>query len=123
MEYLRQVLAEANKAASGDTSEVPYKTMEKVKKLIKKGAMDPDHHWGSAMELTDVAYEAENVQKPLPSMKAAWTQYEDALLFTVQMLSKATQKGVRDDGWKLLSSKLEDQASGKQGGFRQKFGI
>jgi hypothetical protein len=122
MEYLRSILMEVQKAVSGDTSEVPYKTMEKVKKLIKKGAMDPDHQWASAMELTDISYESESVQKPLPSMKAAWTQYEDALLFAVQMLSKATQKGVRNDSWKLLSSKLEDQASGK-GGFRQKFGI
>ena len=97
--------------------------MEKIKKLIKKGAMDPDHQWASAMELTDISYEAENVQKPLPSMKAAWSQYEDALLYSVQMLSKATLKGIRDDGWKLLSTKLEDQAAGRQGGFRQKFGI
>jgi len=123
MEYLRQILAEANKASSGDTSEVPYKSMEKIKKLIKKGAMDQDHQWTSAMELVDIAYESENVQKPLPSMKEAWSQYEDALLFAVQILSKATLKGVRDDGWKLLSTKLEDQASGKSGGFRQKFGI
>jgi hypothetical protein len=121
MELLRQILKEYAKASS-DGSEVPYASMEKIKKLIKKGAMDPDHIWSSAMELVDIAYETEGVQKPIPSMKAAWGQYEDALLFSVQQLQKATDKGVRDDGWKLLSTKLEDQMSGA-GGFRKKFGI
>lgn len=121
METLRHFLLEYQKSASSDGSEVPYKAMEGIKKLIKKGAMDPDHSWASAMELVDMSYEAQGVQKPLPNMKAAWSQYEDALLYAVQMLQKATEKGVRDDGWKLLSSKLENQASG--GNFRQKYGI
>jgi len=121
MELLRKFLAEQTK--SGDSSEVPYKNIERIKKLIKKGAMDSEAHWSNVFELIHSAYQTEGVERPMPSMKAAWEQYEDILLFAVQQLQKATEKGVRDDGWKLLSQKLEDQISGSSGNFRQKFGI
>lgn len=122
MTFLQTMLAEASKPK--DESAIPYKAMEKIKKLVKNGAMDPDATWSSAAELVHAAFATEHVSLPTPGMKAAWDQYVQTLTFAVQQLQKATDKGVRDDGWKLLSSKLEDQmAGGNSGGFRKKFGI
>jgi len=122
MELLRKILSEENKK-SDNSSAIPYNNIERIRKLIKKGAMDPDAHWSSALELVHTAYQTENVERPSPSMKEAWEQYEDILLFSVQQLQKATEKGVRDDSWKLLSQKLEDQINGNTSNYKQRYGI
>jgi hypothetical protein len=93
------------------TNAVPYKQITQVKKLIKKGAQDEDHNWASALDLVHRAYEVAKVQRPIPSMEEAWAQYEDSITYAVQELQKATDKGIRDDSWKLVSSKLEQDAS------------
>lgn len=82
------------------TEQIPFGKNEEIRKLIKKGAMDPEHNWTNALDLVQRAYEAAEVERPTPSMHDAWEQYEENLLFAVQMLQKSTDKGMRDDSWK-----------------------
>ena len=85
----------------GDISDsIPYGKNEQIRKLIKKGAMDPTHNWVNALDLIHRAYEMADVERPNPAMDEAWSQYEDNIEFAVQMLQKATDKGIRDDSWK-----------------------
>lgn len=90
--------------AEGDLSDsVPFGKTQEIRKLIKKGAMDPDHNWSNALDLVHRAYEVAEVERPTPSMHDAWPQYEDLILYAVEMLQKATIKGMRDDSWKSQS--------------------
>jgi hypothetical protein len=82
--------------------QIPYGKNEEIRKLIKKGAMDPDHEWKDALDLVHRAYEVADVERPVPSMRDAWEQYEANLLYSVQMLQKATDKGIRSDSWKSI---------------------
>ena len=91
----------------GDPSIVPYDEMEKIRKLIRKGAMEQDHNWANALDLVQQVYKAVNVERPTPSMEGAWGQYEDCIEYAVQQLNVATEKGVRDDSWKHLSSTID----------------
>ena len=94
---------EADNAEGDITDIVPYGKNQEVRKLIKKGAMDPEHDWTNALDLVHRAYEVADVERPTPSMRDAWSQYEDIILFAVTMLQKATDKGLRSDSWKSQS--------------------
>lgn len=85
---------------------VPYDKITGIRKLIKKGAFDAELIWTSALELVHAAYRTENVNRPTPSMKNAWDQYEDNIQFAVTQLQDATSKFVRDDTWKSVASRL-----------------
>lgn len=85
------------------TDQIPFGKNEEIRKLIKKGAMDPEHQWTNALDLVHRAYEVAEVERPTPSMRDAWDQYEENLLYSVQMLQKSTDKGMRDDSWKTHS--------------------
>lgn len=82
---------------------IPYGKNQEIRKLIKKGAMDPEHNWTNALDLVHRAYEVADVERPTPSLRNAWDQYEANILFSVEMLQKATDKGMRDDSWKSQS--------------------
>jgi hypothetical protein len=85
------------------SDQIPYGKNVEIRKLIKKGAMDSEHNWINALDLVHQAYGVAEVERPTPSMRDAWDQYEDNILFSVQMLQKATDKGVRDNTWKSTS--------------------
>lgn len=85
------------------TDQIPFGKNEEIRKLIKKGAMDPEHQWTNALDLVHRAYEVADVERPTPSMRDAWDQYEENILFSVKMLQKSTDKGMRDDSWKSVS--------------------
>lgn len=89
---------------------VPYDKMQQIKKLIAKGATEQEHNWASALDLVHRAYEVAEVERPEISMKKAWEQYEENIELSVRELQKATDKGIRSDDWKLVSSKLEKTA-------------
>lgn len=90
--------------AEGDLSDsIPFGKTQEIRKLIKKGAMDPEHNWSNALDLVHRAYEVAEVERPTPSMHDAWPQYEELILYAVEMLQKATTKGMRDDSWKSQS--------------------
>lgn len=90
-------LLEAN---DDDLDRIPYGKNEEIRKLIRKGAMDPEHTWNNALDLVHQAYNVADVERPRPYMRNAWNQYENNLAFAVEMLSKATAKDIRDDSWK-----------------------
>lgn len=80
---------------------IPFEKNVEIRKLIKKGAMSPEYHWVNALDLVHRAYEIANVERPTPSMRNAWKQYEENLLYAVQMLQRASEKGIRDFSWKM----------------------
>jgi hypothetical protein len=84
-----------------DSDNVIFQKNDEVRKLIKKGAMDSEHNWINALDLVHRAYDVADVQRPMPAAREAWDRYEDNILFAVQMLQKATDKGLRDNSWKM----------------------
>jgi hypothetical protein len=103
---ISQLLHPISEASSLDDF-TPYEEIEKIKKLIRKGARDPDHNWPNALDLVHQAYKAISVERPVPAAEGAWKQYEDAIQFAVHELNDATHKGIRDDSWKTLSSTID----------------
>lgn len=93
-----------NEKAPEVTTQVRYSLIEKIKKLIRKGARDEDSKWASALDLVHQAYKMAEVDRPVPSMEEAWTQYEEVIEFAVEELQVATEKGIRDDSWKTMST-------------------
>jgi hypothetical protein len=102
---IRQKMLKAEITLESDdiSDQVPYGKNEEIRKLIKKGAMDPEHSWTNALDLVHRAYEVAEVERPVPSMRDAWDQYEENILYSVQMLQKSTEKGMRDNSWKTQS--------------------
>ena len=75
-----------------------------IRKYIKAGAQDSEAVWYSALELVHRAYKEENVERPTPNMRGAWDQYEDNISFAVTNLQDASNKGIRDESWKLTTA-------------------
>ena len=84
-----------------DLSRLPKDVLSGIKKNIRKGAEDLDQKWGNALELVHKAYEVEGVERPEPSMKTAWEQYETMLAYAVQQLGE--NRGM-DADWRMSSS-------------------
>jgi hypothetical protein len=83
---------------------VPYPKIEEIKKLIRRSAMNPDFNWASALDLVHRAYHTAEVDRPMPSLKAAWAQYQENISFAVQQLQQATEKRIRDDSWRSTTT-------------------
>lgn len=98
---LNQILSEKGPEV---TTAVRYSLIEKIRKLIRKGARDEEARWPSALDLVHQAYQMAGVERPVPSMEEAWGQYEDIIQFAVDELQNATEKGIRDDSWKTTST-------------------
>lgn len=86
------------------TTAIRHSLMEKIRKLIRKGARDEEARWPSALDLVHQAYKMAGVDRPVPSMEEAWSQYEEVIQFAVDELANATEKGIRDDSWKTTST-------------------
>ena len=87
------------------TDEIPYDTNMEIRKCIKMGANDQNSQWlGGALELVHRAYKEINVERPTPSMRGAWNQYEENIAFAVSELQRATDKKIRDDSWKQTTA-------------------
>jgi hypothetical protein len=72
----------------------------KIRRHIRKSAMDPTINWTNALDLLHHAYDAADVERPTPSMVHAWSQYEDNITYAVQQLQRSTDNGLRDDSWR-----------------------
>lgn len=97
MQFIKTLLHENG----DDLSKLPQDVMTSIKSNIRKGAEDLDQRWANALELVHRAYEVDGVQRPDPSMKSAWKQYEDNLIYAVQQLAKS--RGM-DADWRMSSS-------------------
>lgn len=104
MKFLKQALL----LAEEDLSELPEDTVKDIQSNISKGAKDTEQKWANALELVHKAYSVSKVQRPSPSMKGGWKQYEENIQFAVLKLSKA--RGMNGD-WRMSSAALHEELS------------
>lgn len=90
---------------------LPNDVMVSIRSNIRKGAEDLQQNWANALELVHKAYEVEGVQRPDPSLKDAWKQYEENLQYAVQQLS--TNRG-SDGDWRMSASMFREALVPKQ---------
>ena len=83
-----------------DLSELPLDTVKDLEKNVREGAKDTEQDWANAMELANKAYEVVGVQRPTPSLQAAWKQYEGLIQTACAELSK--HRGL-DGKWRMTS--------------------
>lgn len=93
-----------------DLSKLPNDVITAIKSNIRKGAEDLQQKWANALELVQKAYEVEGVQRPDPTMDAAWKQYEENLQYAVQQLAK--NRGM-DADWRMSSAMFHEAATPK----------
>lgn len=102
---LLQDIYEKTTYSNDMTDTIPAEYMKEIQKNIRDGASNPKLKWANALELAHKAYKVANVQRPLPSMKNAWKQYEENIQYAVQQL--ATHHGMKAD-WRMSSSVFMD---------------
>lgn len=96
---------------NSDLSRLPQDVLTAIRSNIRKGAEDLQQQWANALELVHKAYEVEGVQRPDPTMDAAWKQYEEVLQYAVQQLAK--NRGMEAD-WRMSSHIFHEARQPKQ---------
>ncbi len=89
--------------AKEDMSIVPQDAFKDIKKNIKDGAADLEQEWANALELVQKAYSVAGVERPTPSMRGAWTQYEEMITYAVNELADA-HKLTGNKSWRMSST-------------------
>jgi len=88
-----------------DLSKLPKDVLSSIKKNIRKGAENLEQKYGNALELVHKAYEVDGVERPDPTMKTAWNQYEEIITYAVKQL--ADNRGI-DDDWRMSSAMFHE---------------
>ena len=104
---LLQNLYELARTGKEDLSVVPEDAIKDIKKNIKDGAADLEQDWANALELVQKAYKVAGVERPVPSMRGAWQQYEEMLQLAVNELADA-RKLTKDKGWRMSSTVFKE---------------
>ncbi len=104
---LQNLYTQALAEDKDDLSIVPEDAMKDIKKNIKDGAKDLEQDWSNAMELCQKAYSVAGVERPSPSERSAWTQYEEMLMFAVNELADA-RKLSKDKSWRMSSTLFKE---------------
>jgi hypothetical protein len=78
-----------------------YEHNELIKKTIRKYVNDPHVTIDSAVGLVKKVYAELGIEIPKFSDSAKYKDYEDINIFAVKELQKSTEKGIRDDSWKI----------------------
>ena len=86
---LLQNLYELARTGKEDLSVVPEDAIKDIKKNIKDGAADLEQDWANALELVQKAYKVAGVERPVPSMRGAWQQYEEMIQLAVEEMAEA----------------------------------
>jgi len=105
--FLQNLYTQSLAEDKDDLSIVPEDAMKDIKKNIKDGAADLEQDWSNAMELTQKAYSVAGVERPSPSERSAWTQYEEMLMFAVNELADA-HKLSKDKSWRMSSTVFKE---------------
>lgn len=79
--------------AEGDESELPQAQIDALLHELQELAKSDEQEFPSALALVHDAYKICNVERPSPSMRAAWAQYEKCITLAVQYLSKFKPDG------------------------------
>jgi len=104
---LQNLYTQALSEDKDDLSVVPEDAIKDIKKNIKDGAKDLEQDWANAMELTQKAYSVAGVERPTPSERSAWKQYEEMLMFAVNELADA-RKLCKDKSWRMSSTVFKE---------------
>lgn len=107
MNLLQNLYIQSLAEAKEDLSIVPEDAIKDIKKNIKSGAADLDQDWANAMELTHKAYKVAGVERPTPSERSAWKQYEEMLQLAVNELADA-RKLSKDKRWRMSSTVFKE---------------
>ncbi len=71
-----------------DTSKLSNTVFDTIQQSIKKIAKDPNVDLIDPLDLVHKAYDYAQVQRPTPSMRAGWEQYEENITFAVRQFDK-----------------------------------
>lgn len=84
----------------GDQSELPTEKFDAIMHELQELSKDHTRSFASALAMVHEAYRICDIERPSPSMKGAWTQYEKAIQAAVQYLGKNNPDG----NWRLTSA-------------------
>lgn len=107
MNLLQNLYTQSLAEKKEDLSIVPEDAIKDIKKNIKDGAADLEQDWANAMELTHKAYSVAGVERPTPSERGAWQQYEEMLQLAVNELADA-RKLSKDKSWRMSSTVFKE---------------
>ena len=107
MNLLQNLYTQSLTEKKEDLSIVPEDAIKDIKKNIKDGAADLEQDWSNAMELTHKAYSVAGVERPTPSERGAWQQYEEMLQLAVNELADA-RKLSKDKSWRMSSTVFKE---------------
>ncbi len=91
-----------SEAKSKDLSILPEDVIKEIKKNIRDGATDLEYEWSNALELIHQAFKIAGVERPTPSEREAWKQYEELLQYGVKELADA--RASFDSSWRMSST-------------------
>jgi len=89
-----------------DSSKIDNDAVKELRKNIKDGAQDLEQDWSNALELVHKAYKVAGIERPTPSERSGWTQYEELLQYGVEELADA-RKGF-DSDWRMSSTVFKE---------------
>ena len=107
MNLLQNLYTQSLAEKKEDLSIVPEDAIKDIKKNIKDGAADLEQDWANAMELTHKAYSVAGVERPTPSERGAWEQYEEMLQLAVNELAEA-RKLSKNKSWRMSSAVFKE---------------
>lgn len=85
---------------SDDKSELPQEKFDALSHELEELAKDHNREFASALAMVHEAYRICDIERPAPSMKGAWDQYEKCIANAVGYLGKH-----RPDGnWRITSA-------------------
>lgn len=84
---------------------IPEDALTEIKKNITDGAKDTEQVWANALDLVHKSFEVSGVQRPTPTLNAAWKQYETMLIYAVEQLAKF--RGM-DADWRMSSAMFHE---------------
>lgn len=106
MNFLKELNDNKYLTEMDDNSALPEQSIKDLQKLIRSGA-DNSGKWSNALELVHKSYSVSSIERPTPSMKSAWKQYETLISYAVQQLSKYHgQKGT----WRMTSESFTEKS-------------
>lgn len=84
----------------GDQSELSDDKFEALLHELQELSKDHTRSFASALAMVHEAYRICDIERPAPSMKGAWTQYEKCIAAAVQYLGKNQPDG----NWRMTTA-------------------